>query len=100
MGCFKNIDGEGRKYDAIKTNSRFSKLFCVYSNLLKTANVGKFSLKLNPWGLHPNLNRERKIHHRVFISTSSKQRHIKKFNVVVTAKNCNKKRATHANFVL
>ena len=42
IGCFTNIDGEGSKYVTIKTNSRFLKLFCVNSNLVKTANVGEF----------------------------------------------------------
>ena len=42
IGCLKNIDGKGRKYVTLKTNLRFPKLFCLYSKLLKTANVGKF----------------------------------------------------------
>ena len=54
FGCFKNIDGEGSPYVTI-------------------------SLELTPCGPHLSLNWERKIHHCVFIFTSSKQRHIKNF---------------------
>jgi len=43
----------------------------------------KISLELNPWGPHPSLNWDEKNHHRVFILTSSKQRPVKKFHVVV-----------------
>ena len=39
LGCSKNNDGEGSKFVTIKTNSRFFKLFLLYSNL---PNIGAF----------------------------------------------------------
>ena len=75
--------------------------FCVYSNLLKTANnfTGVESLGTAP---KFELGIKKKNYHQVFIFTSSKQRPVKKFHVVVVqeAKKCTKKRATRAKFVV
>ena len=64
----------------------------------------RISLELNPWGPHPSLNWgwKKKNYHQVFIFTSSKQRPVKKFHVVVVqeAKKCTKKRATREKFVV
>ena len=78
----KNNDGESSKYVTIKTNSRFFKHSCVNSNLLKLANVGEFYWS---WvlGTASTLEMEEKIYHRVFISTSSRQRRFRKHYAVV-----------------
>ena len=82
IGYLKNNDGESSKYVTIKTNTRFFKHSGVYSNLLKLANVGEFYWS---WilGTVSTLQMEGKIYPRVFISTSSKQRRLRKYYAAV-----------------
>ena len=60
------------------------KLFRFYSNLLKMAIEVNFTWDEALAGTtHPSLNWERKIYHREFIFTFSKQRRLRKFHVTV-----------------
>ena len=91
IGCFTNVDGEGSKHVTINTNSRFFKLFCVYSNLLKRANVGEFHWS---WILGDRTQvwtgKEKLIIVCLFSRTP----------LVVHGKDCTKKRATDAKLVV
>ena len=69
------------KTSLLKWNKRVFKLCRVYSNLLKMANIGKFSWLVDFLGPHSSSERERKFRGRLF--TSSIKREIRHFHVVV-----------------
>ena len=102
---FSTDDGDGENV-TIKMNSRFFKLFRVYSSSLEMSNMGEFpwswflvacvqtitklwlvqslilsARRLISWGPHSSLEREGKIRRRFF--TSSIKREIGHFHVVV-----------------
>ena len=68
-------DVDGSEIVIFKMNSRFFKLFCAYFK------CRRISLKLISWEPHSSLERERKIRRRLL--TSSIQREIRHFQVVV-----------------
>ena len=77
--CFKNSDCGGNKY---RRSLLKLKLFRFYSNLLKMAIEVDFTWDEALAGTtHPSLNWERKIYHREFFFTFSKQRRWRKFHV-------------------